>query len=316
MMRRTIAGAAALLAALAGPAEAQFSSDIPGVPRATVPFRGTHQNRTEVTFAGYRVPGGGAEEDTLALGMRVSFGRSYRVLTRFEVGIDLTVADGLIVRTPAQDAAQGEVDYYPRGVTLYGIRIGGKVRPFSALDVAGQGFELAIGGAIQPALRPVFGVEHFGDSTRTGGQFSKDVDGGALRDQDPFTRTPSATFLSGMASYRARRVLADAALVVEKVEERGNSAAVASYTGVSPRAGFVFRLTPGLAVGASYWGSGAPPWRDQNLVGIPGAQKEESYGVVIALGARPEAGMDLMLSSPTGAWGESIRLYIRTRSTR
>lgn len=309
-----------LLACATAPGEAQFSSDIPGVPRAAVPFSGGHQNRTEWTFAGYRIPTGADAGDTTALGMRLSYGRSYRLFTRFELGFDVTLVDGLYVRSPVDTLPGGAVTgSYPRGVTLYGLRIGGKFRPFAALDPDGYGFQTAIGAAIQPGLKPVFGVERFADSTRTGGQLAKETeDTDGLTGRDPFASSRTATFLSGMASYRSRRILADAALVVEAVadpDEEGFSPLV-NYDGLSPRLGLVVRLTPGLALGGSYWGKGAPPWRDQISVGLPGAAKEESYGVIVSFGSRPESGTDIMLSSPTGDWGQSLRLYIRGRSTR
>jgi hypothetical protein len=310
------------LMALPEPIEAQFSSDIPGVPRASVPFRGSHQNRTEWTFAGYRIPTAPELGDTMAFGMRISYGRSYRVRTMFEVGFDFTIADGLYERPPQDSVALGDAagTSYMRASALYGLRVGAKWRPISALDPDGYGWEAAVGGAVQPSLRPVIGAERYADSTRVGGQFSGDDQGSGLLSGDPFGSIHMATFVAGMASYRSKRVLLDAALVGEAVqksdEDQGMDSPLVRFDGVSPRLGAVYRLNPSIAIGASFWGKGAPPWRDQIAVGVPGASKEEQYGFILSLGSRPESGTDIMISTPTGAWRESVRLYVRGRSTR
>jgi hypothetical protein len=309
---------------VAEPVEAQFSSDIPGVPRASVPFRGGHQNRTEWTFAGYRIPTEPEVGDTTAFGMRLSYGRSYRVATMFELGFDFTITDGFYQRPPEDTGVPGGEpgSSYMRASGVHGLRIGGKWRPVSALDPDGYGWEAAIGAAIQPALKPLIGAERYADSTRIGGQFhavDEDATGG-LHGADPFGGVSTASMVSAMASYRARRLLVDVALVGEAVR-KGDEAdeglsPLLNFDGLSPRLGAMFRLTPGIAVGGSYWGKGAPPWRDQVVVGVPGAVKEEQYGVILTLGSRPESGVDMMLSSPNGEWSQSVRLYIRGRSTR
>jgi hypothetical protein len=309
---------------LAEPAESQFSSDIPGVARASVPFRGGHQNRTEWTFAGYRIPTTTEVGDTTAFGLRLSYGRSYRVFTSFELGFDFTITDGFYQRPPEDASVPGGEpgSSYMRASGIHGLRIGGKWRPVSALDPDGYGWEAAIGAAIQPSLRPLIGAERYADSTRIGGQFHNADDDapGGLRGADPFGRMNTASMISAMASYRARRLLVDAALVGEAVlkgdEEEEGLSPLLNFGGLSPRLGAMFRVTPGMAVGGSYWGKGAPPWRDQSVVGVPGASKEEQYGLILTLGSRPESGVDMMLSSPNGEWAQSLRLYIRGRSTR
>ncbi|MEX0893235.1 MAG: hypothetical protein WEB88_13800 [Gemmatimonadota bacterium] len=320
MHRAVVIVAVVAAGTLTVPAEAQFSSDIPGVPRASVPFRGNHQNRTEWTFAGYKIPGAADVGDTTALGVRVTFGRSYRIRNVFELGFDISIIDGLLERPP-EDTLPGAPPgpgSYIRGSGFYGLRIGGKWRPFSALDLDGYGWEGAIGAGVQPSLRPLIGAESYDDSTRFGGQFSGEAEPG-LRGSDPFGRIHMATFLSGMASYRSQRILADVALVAEAVRESDEAdgpSPLVKFDGVSPRGGVMYRLTPSLALGASYWGNGAPPWRDQISVGVPGAAKGEHYGFIMTLGSRPESGTDFMVSTPTGDWGQSVRLYIRGRSTR
>jgi hypothetical protein len=305
------------------PVQAQFSSDIPGVPRASVPFRGSHQNRWEWTFAGYRIPTTTDVGDTTAVGVRLSYGRSYRVQSMFEVGFDISIMDGMFERPPQDGELPAGVEpasNYMRAAGLYGLRLGAKWRPVMSLDPDGYGWQAAVGAAIQPSLRPLIGAERFEDSTRVAGQFSGGEDDTGLRGGDPFGRIHTATFISGMASYRAQRFLVDVALVAEAVskgdEDDGGFSPLVKFDGLSPRLGAMYRLTPSLALGASYWGTGAPPWRDQIFIGVPGATKEEKFGFILTLGSRPESGTDLMISSPNGAWGESLRLYVRSRSTR
>ena len=131
MLSRRVLLTTLTLAGIALPAQAQWSSDIPGVPRASIPLRGATQARTEWQLSGYNLEG-----DTIAGGIALGFGRSYRVATRFEVGFDFTLMDGLLVKGPdTEDVAGDKVSgLYLRGLTVHGIRVGGKFRPFSALD--------------------------------------------------------------------------------------------------------------------------------------------------------------------------------------
>jgi hypothetical protein len=324
MLRAGILALGLSLLIEAEPLAAQFSSDIPGVPRASVPFRGGHQNRTEWTFAGYRIPTDAEVGDTTAFGMRLSYGRSYRVRTSFELGFDITITDGLFQMSPDDPGAVSGPDNrnYMRAAGMYGLRIGGKWRPVSALDTDGYGWEAAVGAAIQPSLKPLIGAERYADSTRIGGQFhpvDEDAPAGGLRGADPFGSIHTTSFLMGMASYRSQRILVDAALVAEAVQDDDEAEGLSplvKFGGVSPRLGAMYRITPGTAIGVSYWGKGAPPWRDQIAVGVPGGTKEEHYGFILSRGSRPESGIDLMVSTPNGEWGQSVRLYIRGRSTR
>lgn len=314
---RAVWSLATLLVA-ASPLAAQFSSDVPGIPRASIPFRGSHQNRTNWTFTGFKVPGGSG--DTVGGGLRFGFGRSYRVQTRFEVGFDLTLLDGMAVKPPTDDTnIVGAGGTYIRAEALYGIRIGAKFRPFSALDPDGYGWEAAVGAAIQPGLRPLYGVERYADSTRTGGQFtSKDADLG-LYGADPLARLHTATTLAGMVSYRSRRLLFDGGLMVEKASDPAagdQPSPTVAYDKLSPRLGGMFRLTPSFALGGAFWGKGSPAWSDEVWIGMPGELKQEQFGLLLSFGSQPEAGTDLMISSPTGKFGQSLRLLIRTRSTR
>ena len=136
--------------------------------------------------------------------------------------------------------------------------------------------------------------------------------------QNPFTGLTATTILAGMGSYRSKRFMGDAALVIEKGPSRsaGDPSPIMLVNGASLHAGGSYRLTPGFAVGASYWGTGSPPWWDEVQLGAPGTQKDQQFGVLVQFGSNPESGIDLMYASPTGKYGESGRLYIRARSTR
>jgi hypothetical protein len=177
----------------------------------------------------------------------------------------------------------------------------------------GNGWQIAVGAAYQPSLHTLWGLDRQNDSLVTGGQFSGDQE---IEGDDPFAPIHASTIVAGMASYRTKRLTADAAVVAEKVSgDATNQSPLYKFDGVSPRFGAVFRLTPSFGIGGSYWGDGAPPWRDQIRFGLPGEQKQEKFGVLLGFGSSPEAGTDLMITSPTGDITQSVRLYIRLRST-
>ena len=307
--------------ALASPAAAQLSSDIPGVPRALVSMRGGRQSRTEWILSGYHIPSSFDSTKSInAGGVHLGFGSSYRVRGKFEVGFDFTFVDLLAVFPPeSDDASITTGEQYLRGMAGIGIRLGAKFRAVNVVDIEGNGYQVAVGGGWQPALKPLFGVDKYGDSTRTSGQFSGgDSDTSSYYPFNPFAKSSSSTMFAIMGSYRAKRIIADAAIVAN------NSADRDAADGPSPTAiidntaltlGGSFRITPSIAVGAAYWGKGAPPWRDESSMGAPGTRVRPKGALLIQFGSSPEAGVDLMLTSPTGSLGKSARLYIRARST-
>jgi hypothetical protein len=323
-MIRRIFFSAVLTTLTAGVGRAQFSSDIPGVPRASISIRGGHQNRTEWTFTGYKVPNAASSGDTIAGGLRLGFGQSYRVLGQFELGYDLTLFDAYALQPPSiktADAKSTSEPTYMRGIAAYGIRIGAKYRPVVALDPDGNGYEVAFGAAIQPELQPLYGIEHMGDSSRQGGQFSHDnaATSSTVFRSNPFAKLSSAVEAGAMGSYRARRITGDAALLIEHVPERNAStdpSPVSLTDGLSLRVGGAFRLTPSISVGGSYWSKGAGPWRDDIRLAAPGKHQDDHFAFLLQFGSEPEAGIDLMYSRPTGKYSESGRLYLRMRSTR
>jgi hypothetical protein len=322
MINRVLSGATAICL-LAMPAAAQFASDFPGVPRASISINGSKQSRFAWALTGYKVPTtAGTTGDTLAGGVRLGFGQSYRVQSQFEVGFDFTLLDGLLVQPPGKTATSGTTtsptdQTYLRGLAGYALRIGGKFRPIASLDPDGYGYEVAIGGAFQPQFKPLYGAEKMGDSSRSGGQFNSDaVKPSTVFRSNPFAQLSTSTTIAAMGSYRSRRFLADGAVVSETVPDRSAAepSPLAKYSGVSIKAGASFRLTPGIAVGGSYWGDGSPPWFDQ-IQFAPGKPKAEKYGFLLQFGSDPESGLDIMYTSPTGEYAQSGRLYIRSRST-
>jgi hypothetical protein len=322
--RTALVGVAGLaLTVGAGSAHAQFSSDIPGVPRAAISIRGGKQARTEWTFTGGKAAGAVAGQDSISGGIRLGFGRSYRIGSQFEVGYDFTFIDGVFVQPPkgTGTGAAAAAQSYTRALAGYGIKVGGKFRAYSALDPDGNGLQVSIGGALQPALKTLYGFEKLKDSTRTGSQFSnkETTAPSAVFRTNPFAKLRSSTMLAVMGSYRSRRLLGDAALMTETVgaqDASGDPSPTQTYNGLSIRLGGAYRVTRGFAVGASTWGNGAPPWRDEVRLSVPGKVKAEKYALLLQFGSTPEAGVDLMLTSPTGSFAESARLYVRARSTR
>lgn len=325
-MKRRFLVAAALIISVGDGAGAQFSSDIPGVPRAAISIRGGHQNRTEWTFSGYKVPSGGTSSgDSLAGGLRVGFGQSYRILGQFELGYDFTLFDAYGMQPPSAKSVTGSTAAptrtYIRGLAAYGIRIGAKYRPIVALDPDGNGYEVAFGMSLQPELRPLYGIEHLGDSLRQGGQFAGEKTGprSTFFQSNPFAKLSSATDFAAMGSYRSRRIIADGAIVMERVPTRDvglDPSPVGLEDGVSLRAGGAYRVGPSFAVGASFWSQGSAPWRDDVHLSVPGKQSDDHFALLLQFGSAPEAGIDVMYSAPTGKYNESGRLYVRLRSTR
>ena len=314
MNRFTRAAVAAVL--FSAPVLAQLSSDVPGVPRASISMRGSRQGRTEWTLTGYKVPSGTAGgSSTIAAGVRLGFGSSYRIREQFELGYDFTFADLLGVFPPS--GADQTSKQYLRGLVGYGIRIGGKWRPIHSLDLDGNGYEFAVGGAWQPALKPLSGIERYGDSSRSGGQFAKEnAVPSVYFPTNPFAEQAGSTTIAVMGSYRARRFLVDGALMTERVASGDGPSSVEIADGVSLNVGGAYRLTPSIAIGGSYWGLGAPPWRDDMVIGTPGKRVGRQFAFLLQLGSARESGVDLMVTSPTGKLSESVRLYIRARATR
>jgi hypothetical protein len=304
---------AALMASAATAAHAQYSSDIPGVPRASVPLHGSKQSRTEWEVMAVKLTG--TNGDTMIFGTRIGVGRSYRVTSTFEMGFDFTLLQGSFTKLPTSVAVPPVSNKYAESLALYGLRIGGKLRPYSDVTPEGYGVDLAVAASFGPPLKPVFGVELKNDTATTGGY------AGSSKETAPtlFNTLRSWVQIAGMASYRSQRLLIDGALVSETVSKdkstTGEKASpLALYSGVAPRIGAVVRLTPGFAVGGSYWGDGAPPWRDAQVVGGR-AEKATKLGAVITFGSRAESGTDIMVTSPTGAFSKSVRVYFRFRGT-
>lgn len=318
-MRARIVGVALAVAgssAFTSAAEAQWASDFPGVPRAAISIRGSKQTRTEWTIEGRQAETTGSTEKTMGAGVRIGIGRSYRVGDQWEWGFDYTFADLTAQMPPGGSTAK---NYY-RGLLAYGFRLGAKYRPYSDIDQDGNGIEAAIGAGYQPKLSALFGYESLGDSGRTGGQFGdkEKTAASAFFPQNPFTPLPSTVMLAAMGSYRSKRFIADAALVSETASansaEDGPSP-INSVDGFALRGGASYRLTPSVAIGGVLWGTGAAPWRDELRFGLPGKKHTSQYAVLFQFGSKPESGTDLIVTSPTGNFSESVRLYIRTRAT-
>ena len=269
-----------------------------------------------MTLTGYKIPGSTGTGDTTAAGFRIGLGRSYRIQSAFEAGFDFTLGEGLAVIAPSSSATTAKPQNYYRALSFYAFRIGAKWRPLAALDEDGNGYELSVGGSFQPQLKSLAGYEQQGDSIRYGGQF-QDTKANPAFKSNPFASISASTAIAGMASYRARRFRGDAAILAEAVPDRAatlDPSPLTPYTGVSLRAGGVFRLTPSFALGGSYWGNGSPPWSDEVRLGTPGKQSATQWGFLIQLGD-PDSGWDIMPSFPTGKASEGVRLYFRKRSS-
>jgi hypothetical protein len=309
---------ALLLSGFVIPVSPQFSSDIPGVPRASVPLLGGNQGRTEFDFL-YTGESRRAEE-AWAGQARLGYGRSFRIASVFEFGFDFNLAGGRYTQLDEDVVAETRYvsDYNAtrlvQGAFLYGLRFGAKFQPVAFVSPEGYGFSAAIGASFQPSLNPGFSLEIAGDSTWSA------YPGSEKEDASPWPFPASVAVkqdrviqVAAMGSYRSRRILADAALVsTNRSGERRFP--TQRFSGFSPKLGVMFRLTPGLALGGAVWGSGASPWQDQ--IAVPWmVDNDPSYALVAGFGVRPEVGTDLIVMSPSGSFSESTRLYIRFRTS-
>lgn len=290
-------------ALLASPALAQFSTDLPGVPRGRAAFLSGGQGRFELDFAGYKLPA--TEGDSLAGSLRIGFGNSWRIGSNFELGYDLSLGELRVLKpanlVPDADAPPIGVN----GTVLYGVRVGLKYQFFNVVDPDGYGISASVGGAFHPELEPVFLYSKEDTTTLTGGYAGDAPEEGGID-----AVLSASTIFMGAVSYRMERFDADAALVMENLSEAEGVSPVRQYDGVSLALGARYRLTGGFAVGISYWGSGAPPWRDRIKLDLR-EEDEAKFGFLLSFGSQLEEGTDIMISSPTGSFSESISIYLR-----
>jgi hypothetical protein len=294
------------------PAAAQFSSEFPGVPRAAVPFAGAKQNRGEFDLLYFNVPAG-TGRDSMAFGLRIGLGRSWRIRSRFELGFDFSLIEGMHVRERRDSSMAESFANYTRAVLGYGLKVGFKFTPINAVSPEGYGYHAGVGVSFQPSLESLFGALLQSDSIITGGVF---VENDANGNDNILNAIPQSIQVAAMGSYRTRRIALDGALILANTDEPANpnTFPVQRYSGLSLRLGAKYRLTRSIAPALLFWGSGAPPWSDRILAHSPGEQKSQ-WGAALSFGSQPEAGTDLMVMSPTGSLGKSVRLYIRVRST-
>lgn len=296
----------------------QFSSDIPGVPRASVPFYGGNQGRTEMDFLYFQ--NSSQPQEKWVGQARLGYGRSIRIGSKMEFGFAFSFANAVFTQLDEETPeSEGFADTYNatntlQGAFLYGLRFGLKYQPISFVSPEGHGVTAAIGASYQPSLSPGFTVERAGDSLWTGYPGSEAEYGGAT----PFrtslnTSQDQLIQIAGMASYRSRRIIADGSLVSTSRSE-GDGFPISRFSGMSVRLGGMFRLTPGFALGGAYWSSGASPWQDQ--IRSPSLDDgDPSYAFVVGFGQRPEVGTDMIVMSPSGSFSESVRVYFRFRTS-
>jgi hypothetical protein len=179
MKHRTVLVLAALTLGAPLAADAQFSSDHAGVPRASLSTRGAHQGRVTWDMAGFRdgAPAGYSSAGRAHFG----FGLSRRFGSWLELGGDVAVLDGSYTRAMARGTAGPEPEpgtrADPAGLfttsLFYAARVGIKVQPLSFVAMDGSPIDLALGISYQPSLRPVIAVRHKGDSTVVSGIFGE-----------------------------------------------------------------------------------------------------------------------------------------------
>ena len=295
----------AMVLLLPTPCAAQWSSDLPGVPRASIVRLGSAQGRFELDASRLRAQGPAGDSTTFQ--GRLGAGWSWRVASAFEFGFDVTLAEAQRSSVPT-DAATDPRDNGSSFTTTggYGLRFGLKFRPVSYVDPDGNGMAVAVGIGYQPKLDPLIRYQSRGDSSFSGG-----ILGGDQRDVG---HVHAAKLFMAAFSYRSPRLTGDVAFVAESVDEgEGDGSLLRVYSGLSPRAGIRYRVGHGLGLGVSFWGKGAPPWRDRLVAGISDGYGDDQVGLMISLGATPEKSTDFMISSPAGSFGRSVTIYIVAR---
>ncbi len=301
------------LSLLAGPKDggAQLTSVLPGIPSAGVPELGRAQSRVAfgVQF-GRDLP---AEATDWVAGARAAWGRSSRVFENAEWGFSFTWVDVNYQRF-AEDGDSG-VD--PGGAleahALFALQLGAKYRVLSLLDLDGNGWQTALFATARPTLSTAASLRTVGDSTTVRG-----LGRGAEEDPDPdfepWTDVSGQAQFGVVADYTSSRLFATVGLAVES-GTAGETEVLDSYSGVSPRVGASYRLTPGLAAGFSFWANGSPAWASEARVrGLD--RNSSAAGLVLTFGELTGSGSDLMISTPFGAAGESVRIYFRSRGFR
>jgi hypothetical protein len=292
------------------PVAAQLYSEIPGITSSSVPYAGRTQSRTDfemVYHRGVALPTGewGAQA-------RLAYGRSYRVFSNLELGLDLTFFDAAYM---SRDATQIEGESATdraliAGHAGYGVRFGGKYRIISSLTPWREGFEAAVFYTVQPQTRTGISLVRDGTDVWTGGLFRSPPED--EQESRELFHVPAASAAGIALGYRTRRVTVDAVLSTESSRPALNPA-MSEYAGVYPRIGASYRVTGSLAIGAAYWGNGSPPWYAQGR--IPGIEpRAQPFAIVVSRGSERGAGTDFVIAPPTG--GQSpLRLFIRGRSS-
>ncbi len=286
-------------------ARAQFTADLAGVPRAGVPFFSEHQTRTGLDLSAFRFARSGGRLTAARFGL--DFGQSYRVHRSWELGYDLRLGEASLLKQPVAATPPAEPDSTAtsyRGAALYGLAIGAKFSPISYLSPQGDGFETAIGVSYRPSLQPGYAFQTRGDSLLHGGVL------GGSSSLPVGANLQSSFSVVAMGSYHSPRLLVDAALNLEKnIRSTSVSGTVDTYSGLTPQIGALVYLASGFAVGGTWWGSGAPPWRDRLSAFLP-EEKAQSFGIVLGFGRSSSGGSRLTISSPTGKISKSVGLYL------
>lgn len=297
MTRTTLVLACAL--SVAAPVKAQFSSDLPGVPRGRVSFLSPGQGRFELDMTAFKLGESGA--DTLAGGLRMGFGHSWRIGSNVELGWDFSLGEVRVVRPKVADTTQTNVD----ATAAYGARIGLKYQFFNVVDPDGYGVSASVGVGFQPEVKPVYIYSKSGEESASGGYAGSKPDDGGID-----SKVHKSTVVMGAVSYRTVRLEADGAIVIENSSDPDGVSPIHVYDGTSVSLGARYRLTPGFGVGLVYWGNGAPPWRDRINFGLREINPSD-FGFLITFGSGLEKGTDIMISSPTGKFSESVSFYLR-----
>lgn len=302
MRRLMIAAIGAVLLAAPQGLSAQWSTNAPGVPRAAIPRLGGIQKRFELDLSGSRV--GTDPADSTRARARIGAGWSWRIGSNVEFGFDMTMFEARWAEINFVQGNPAATDKVLAATVGYGLRFGLKARPLSFVDLDGNGFEAAVGVGYQPRLQPALIFEKIDDSTQIRGFAGS-------KDKRASEEVHSSLMMMAAGAYKTPRISADLAVVSESADKTVASQ-LPVFSGLSIRAAARYKLTHGFGIGGAYWGSGAPPWRDRTLQSV-GRGERTRGGIILSWGSSPEGSTELMISTPTGSFKESISFYLSKR---
>lgn len=291
-------------------ADAQLTRTFPGHTSAALPDGGAGHSAVDFSLHFSSI----APEDTHSWlsGMNVSWSRAYRVGESAELGFAFSWLD-ISYQNPTSSEDEAEVPRILDAHALYGITIGGKYRIMSFIDLDGLGTEASVFVTHRPGMRTVASMQTDFDSTVVRGILGGSDEEGEVFG-GPRSNVPSHSQVGMVVDYTAARFELSGGLIYNS-GSGDEEDLLNTFSGVSPNLAARYRLNPGSSLGFVFWGNGSPPWASEAQ--IQGLRRNTgSVGLLIGFGPGRLFGSDLILSTPVGSLGESVRILYSSRGLR